>query len=282
MYNKLFGKILNSSIWLAPDGQRLVWITLLAAMDKDCIAHFAAVGNLAHAARVDLDTTRRAVEALESPDPESGDPEHEGRRIERIPGGWLILNGPKYKALATAEHQREATRERVARWRARNGNVTAEYAHERKANVLVTPSETETDTDTEARFKNTRAVAKATRPPLPPEWSECRATYPRRDGNQPWTRAEHAVRARLAEGELWATIVDGTARYAAYCRARGIVGTPYVMQAATFYGKDRAYQQAWEAPAANGLGEWTPLPTADELEARERDATTRNGVATHQ
>ena len=37
MYNKLFTKILDSSIWLAPDPVRLVWITLLAAMDESKI-----------------------------------------------------------------------------------------------------------------------------------------------------------------------------------------------------------------------------------------------------
>ena len=269
MYNKLFGKILNSSIWLAPDGERLVWITLLAAMDQDCIAHFASVGNLAHAARVEPEVARAAVASFEGPDPESGDPENEGRRIERVPGGWYILNGPKYKAIATAEHARAQGRERIKAWRERNARVTLAYDSVRNDNVLVTPSETETET--EAGSKNTRAVAKATRPPLPPEWTECRATYPKRDGNQPWTRAEHAVRARLAEGELWTTIVEGTARYAAYCRGKGIVGTPYVMQAATFYGKDRAYQQPWEASQA--AGKWE-RETAEQLEAAERSART--------
>lgn len=136
MYNKLFTKILDSSIWLAPDPHRLVWITILAAMNEDGIAQFASVANLAHRARVDLAHAKSAIEAFENPDPDSGDPENDGRRLERIPGGWLVLNAHKYRAMVTKMIAREQTRERVARFRekVKNNNVT-------KCNDLVTPSE---------------------------------------------------------------------------------------------------------------------------------------------
>ena len=63
MYNKLFTKILDSSIWLAPDTQRLVWITLVAAMDEEGIASFACVENLASRARVSVEDTAKAIAA---------------------------------------------------------------------------------------------------------------------------------------------------------------------------------------------------------------------------
>ncbi len=142
MYNKLFAKILDSSIWLAPDPYRLVWITLLAAMDEDGNAMFACVDNLALRARVPLHEAESAVKAFEAPDHKSGDPDNEGRRIERIPGGWHILNAHKYRAIVTRAVARENTRNRVAAFRARqkgNADVTP-------ANVSVTPSEADTDT----------------------------------------------------------------------------------------------------------------------------------------
>ena len=64
MYNKLFTKILDSSIWLAPDPHRLVWITLIAAMDQDSLAPFACAENLAARARVSLKETEEALAAL--------------------------------------------------------------------------------------------------------------------------------------------------------------------------------------------------------------------------
>jgi hypothetical protein len=127
MYNKLFTKILDSSIWLESTPTRMIWITLLATMDQDGFAQYASVANLAHRARIELEDARKAVEILEGPDPDSSDKDEEGRRIERVPGGWMVINAKKYRDLATREIEREKTRLRVAAFRARhsgNGNVT--------------------------------------------------------------------------------------------------------------------------------------------------------------
>ncbi len=125
MYNKLFTKILDSSIWLAPDPHRLVWITLVAAMDEDSIAHFACAENLASRARVSLPDTEDALAAFQSPDPHGPDQEFEGRRLERVPGGWLLLNGQKYRNAVNRSIMLQQNRERVRRFRERKaGNVT--------------------------------------------------------------------------------------------------------------------------------------------------------------
>jgi hypothetical protein len=136
MYNKLFTKILDSSIWLASDPQRIVWITLIAAMDRHGIAQFACVENLAARARVSIKDTAKAVKAFESPDPHAPTQEYEGRRIERLDGGWLVLNAQKYKDMVTAASAAEKTRERVRKHREAK-RVTECNAVKR----LVTPSE---------------------------------------------------------------------------------------------------------------------------------------------
>ena len=144
MYNKLFTKILDSSIWLAPDPHRLVWITLIAAMDEDGNAMFAGAGNLAARARVTRDQAEAAVASFEGPDPDSADPDNDGRRIERFPGGWHVLNAHKYRAMVTKAIIQAQTRERVAKYRAKaaltlgNAAVTHE---QRNGNAAVTPSE---------------------------------------------------------------------------------------------------------------------------------------------
>jgi len=123
MYTKLFGKILDSSIWLEPDPTRLVWITLLAAMDEDGFAHFSAIQNLADRAKVSLEATQAALETFQAPDPNSANPANEGRRIERVPGGWMILNAAYYRELFSRAVSRERTRERVARFRAKSNGL---------------------------------------------------------------------------------------------------------------------------------------------------------------
>jgi hypothetical protein len=121
MYNKLFSKILTSSIWLENKDTRLVWITLLAAMDEDGFCNFAAMGNLARTAGLTLKETREAVKILESPDDESSDPSNEGRRIERIPGGWIVLNAPKYREMVTRAVIKEGNRLRMQEYRKTKG-----------------------------------------------------------------------------------------------------------------------------------------------------------------
>ncbi len=147
MYNKLFAKILDSSIWLQPTPTRIVWLTLLAVMDQDGFCHFAAIGNLALRARVTAAEARRAVRLLEGPDPESADPDHEGRRIERVPGGWIVLNSTKYRDLVTTDVRRQQTRERVRRFRERTAAVRSGSAPVTRGNDLVAPSEAGTEAD---------------------------------------------------------------------------------------------------------------------------------------
>jgi hypothetical protein len=128
MYNKLFTTILDSSIWLEPTHVRIVWITLLAAMDKDGFAHFSAVGNLSGRARVKDEEAADAITILMNPDPHNQDQPNDGRRIERVPGGFLVLNAPKYRAIHDAEMQLEANRNRVANWRAKQAAKEAKRA----------------------------------------------------------------------------------------------------------------------------------------------------------
>lgn len=140
MYNKLFTKILDSSIWLESTPTRIVWLTFIAVMDESGFAQFAAIGNVAHRARVSLDEAEEAIKAFEGPDPSSSDPDHDGRRLERVPGGWIVLNAEKHRALVTRALKQEQTRERVRKHRAKK----------RTGNAHVTTSEA----DTEAEVQN--------------------------------------------------------------------------------------------------------------------------------
>jgi hypothetical protein len=137
MYNKLFTKILDSSIWLESSPTRIVWVTLIAVMDEHGFAQFASVANLANRARVTLEEAKEAVARLESPDVDSSDPENEGRRLERVPGGWLVLNAEKHRQMVTRAIIQAQTRERVRRHREKK----------RSSNGSVTPSEAESESE---------------------------------------------------------------------------------------------------------------------------------------
>lgn len=100
MYVKLFSSILNSSVWGEPDHVRLVWITMLLMADQNGFVR-GVPGAVARTAVVDPAKCREALERLESPDLESQDQSFGGRRVERVEGGWFILNYEKYRRITT-------------------------------------------------------------------------------------------------------------------------------------------------------------------------------------
>ena len=119
MYSKLFASLLTSSVWDTDIETRVVWITLLALKDQDGFARVATVEGLARLARVSVEGAEKAVKILTGPDPDSSDPEHDGRRIERAPGGWIVLNAKKYDELGSEQHRREKNAEYVRKHRER-------------------------------------------------------------------------------------------------------------------------------------------------------------------
>lgn len=117
-YTKLFGSIITSSIWCEDNVTRIVWVTMLALKNQHHIVEGSLPG-LAAMARVTTEECAAALEKLQAADPHSRTQEHEGRRIRAIEGGWLILNGEKYRKKLSAEERREYFRLKQADRRAR-------------------------------------------------------------------------------------------------------------------------------------------------------------------
>ncbi len=125
-YTKLFSSIVTSTIWTEDDKTRIVWITMLAIADKNGEVQ-ASIPGLARVAGVSLPDCEAAILKLISPDPYSRTPDDEGRRIEKIDGGWALLNHAKYRAMASKDEAVTANAERQRRHRERkkrNGSVT--------------------------------------------------------------------------------------------------------------------------------------------------------------
>jgi hypothetical protein len=99
VFAKVFQKMLDSSIWLESDSTVRVWITFLLSMDSEGFCAFASIENLARRARVKPSLTAKAVAVLESPDEQSASKDWDGRRIERVNGGWIVLNCKKYREI---------------------------------------------------------------------------------------------------------------------------------------------------------------------------------------
>lgn len=115
-YTKLFNSILASTVWSEPNEVRIVWITLMAMAGKDGSVEGSLPG-LAVFARLTLEATTAAIARLSAPDQYSRSQEHEGRRIETIDGGWLLVNHAKYRRKMGADDRREYLRLKQAEQR---------------------------------------------------------------------------------------------------------------------------------------------------------------------
>lgn len=93
----LHSRTLQSSIWLESAATRVVWFALLMLKDKNGIISGGSVAGLAHTANVTPQECQEALEIFMSPDPQSSTSAHEGRRLEKIEGGWRLLNHEKYQ-----------------------------------------------------------------------------------------------------------------------------------------------------------------------------------------
>lgn len=113
-YSKLFSSIVTSSVWCEDNTVLRVWIALLATCDARGVVE-GSIPGFASLCRITSDDMRRSIGVLSSPDPDSRTPDNEGRRIEAIPGGWVILNYEAYRNRCQAKDGSRAEYERTRR-----------------------------------------------------------------------------------------------------------------------------------------------------------------------
>jgi hypothetical protein len=118
-YAKIVRDILKSSLNEEDVTLRWLWVTLLVESNRYGQVHGTPQA-LARLANLPLKDVTSGLEILMSPDPNSTTDEHEGRRLERLETNlYQIINHQKYRDIRNPESEREKTRQRVARYRAR-------------------------------------------------------------------------------------------------------------------------------------------------------------------
>lgn len=131
----LWSGIVASSLWDEPDHVVKVFMTMLALKDSDHVYRGDAYALSKESRKNELDVLE-ALKILASPDKRKISPqEFEGRRIQAVEDGWLILNGEKYRAQVQKEMKRlrnaraqKAYRER--RQKLQHGGTFAERTFE--------------------------------------------------------------------------------------------------------------------------------------------------------
>lgn len=88
----------------------------------------------------------------------------------------------------------------------------------------------------------------------PAEFALFWSMYPKRGGSNPKPSAIRAWNARIRQGVSPSDLVSGLRRYVQYCVTTELIGSQFVLQAATFLGPSRRWEEAWEAPPGKGNG----------------------------
>jgi len=137
---------------------------------------WASVPGLANRARISVDAARVAISTFLSPDPDSRTPDHEGRRIEPIDGGWRLLNHEKYRSIRDEESAKESKRRyinaRREKERVEKSAVAGVENVERGRDNAEAEAEAEAD---KSKTKSKADAALATR--LPADWKPSDADY---------------------------------------------------------------------------------------------------------
>lgn len=101
---------MDSSLWCEPDFVVKVFLTMIAKKDLDDIVRGSAF-NIAQWAKKTEAEVLEALKILAAPDTKRIEPQpFDGRRIRRVPDGWLVLNGSKYRQMMSSESRREYRR----------------------------------------------------------------------------------------------------------------------------------------------------------------------------
>ncbi len=129
-WTPLFSKIVDSSLWAEPDHVVKVFLTLLALKDADQVVRYNAfaIGRRCWP-REDRAEAKvlEALKVLSQPDKTRLEKQpYDGRRIEKVEDGWLLLNGQFYEDMMRKINRREYQRNKQAEYRAKKKGLPSQ------------------------------------------------------------------------------------------------------------------------------------------------------------
>lgn len=94
---------------------------MLAMSDRDGYV-WASVLGVANRAQVTVEQAELALRKFQEPDPRSRSKEHDGRRVEEVDRGWLLLNKVRFRDMRDEDERRRKEREKKRAQRAKAKN----------------------------------------------------------------------------------------------------------------------------------------------------------------
>ena len=167
-YFPVFKSVIDSTLWSCPGDTIKVFFTLCGKADPEGFVSATADG-IRRAADLPLAEVERHLAILASPDLGSKDREREpgkdGRRIEKVVGGWKVLNLEYYRDLARQESIRASKRKWWNENRSKGPRDSLDSSTRSTDTDTDTENETKTDTDTDMGKGEFERDAPAAPPP---------------------------------------------------------------------------------------------------------------------
>lgn len=144
-------ELVTSSVWEGPYHQRIAWMALMVTSKTNGISPITEA-SLYRVANITKEEADDAILAFTSPDPKSRTPDNEGRRIERVSGGFRILNYFQYRDIRTPEQKNAYMRDYMKKYRKqKKDNLSWEEVYKMEADDAMTlPIPGEFDASVEA------------------------------------------------------------------------------------------------------------------------------------
>ena len=124
----LSDELVYSSIWEEPDHVFRVFMGMMSLKGPDHVVRMDSY-KLSRRMHMEHPVVLDALRVLESPDKRRKGQEYDGRRIEAVDGGWVFLNGQKYRDEV-----------RLIMKRARDARAQANYRAKKAGKPLPYPS----------------------------------------------------------------------------------------------------------------------------------------------
>ncbi len=255
-YTKLFGSIIASTIWREKTETKVVWITMLAMANKHGIVE-ASVPGLADLSRVSLADTQTALEIFSAPDTFSRTKDFDGRRIEAVDGGWVILNHAKYRAKMSLDERREYNRLKQQEFRERQKRASSTNCQTRSITVNHGDSQSAMSAQADTKAQASQSTDPSAAPTKDVAAEAIYDLYPRKQGRKDALKAIRAAMKLKPAAELETSVRS----YAAAVRAWPEQDRQFVPHPATWFNRG-SYDDdpaTWQRNGVNGTDR-SPAP----------------------
>lgn len=156
-YTRIDNGIFDSTLWWSADPNAFRVFFFLIAKANSQGVYEGTIPGIAGQCRLSIENTREIIAYLESPEKDSRTQEYDGRRIQKIDGGWKLLNYWKYRQKDYST-QRNAERDLRLGGRSHHSKKHNDFIGATQGDERASTGDHETESESEFKIKSLREI----------------------------------------------------------------------------------------------------------------------------